>query len=136
MLIVCEQSISNSKMATAIKTLIFCLLYSAKLCDAFFDFLPTSSGLQNETSNVGFVPVEFKIDVAKDVTNVAINVTDDFDVVSFDLNTDLLHDRAKTDLSSDPDPGRNKDQDPVKDPIFKLDLNPVKIRSNPASNIK
>lgn len=81
MLIVCEQSISNSKMATAIKTLIFCLLYSAKLCDAFFDFLPTSSGLQNETSNVGFVPVEFKIDVAKDVTNVAINVTDDFDAV-------------------------------------------------------
>ena len=45
-----------------------------------------------------------------------------------------LQEPSKTDLSSDPDPGRKKDLDPAKDPLFKLDLDPVKIRSDPVPN--
>ena len=41
-----------------------------------------------------------------------------------------LQDTSKTDLSSDPDPGRKKELDPVKDPLFRMDLDPVKIRSD------
>ena len=50
-------------------------------------------------------------------------------------------DPSQTDLSSDPDPRRKwsrskekNDLDPAKDLLLKLDLDPVKIRSDPVSN--
>ena len=46
-----------------------------------------------------------------------------------------LQDPLKMDLSSDPDPGRKTDPDLTKDPLLKMDLDPIKIRSDPAKYI-